>query len=338
MNAELLKCPGCSANLPPISYYQGAVTCEYCGATLMSLGGWPLPPPAPKEPPFAPNLPRAVVQGVPYALLGRLGRGDGSDVFLARRDSRLAELVVLKVARALADADLVAREYEVVSELHASDAQGSEHFSRLLPQPVAQGPLKDPGGVDRATAVYRWRSGFQHTFVDVLDAYKGGVDPRAAVWMWKRLLELLGFVHGSGYVHGAVLPPHLLVHPRDHGVVLVGWSSAGRFAAGRPLPARSARNQAFYPEALWNGAPCAPVMDLAMSARCMAYVLGGDAATGKVPGSVPAPLAELVRTQSDPDHRQALENAWLLKDRLDAAAREAFGPPKYIPFTLPGWR
>jgi hypothetical protein len=79
-------------------------------------------------------------------------------------------------------------------------------------------------------------------------------------------------------------------------------------------------------------------MDLAMSARCMAYVLGGDPATGKVPGSVPAPLAELVRTQSDPDHRQALENAWLLKDRLDAAAREAFGPPKYTPFTLPGWR
>ena len=43
MNAELLKCPSCSANLPPVSYYQGAVTCEYCGATVMSLGGWPLP-------------------------------------------------------------------------------------------------------------------------------------------------------------------------------------------------------------------------------------------------------------------------------------------------------
>lgn len=337
MDSQLLKCPGCGANLPPASYYKGALACEYCGATVMTFGGWPLPPPAVKEPPFAPDQPRATVAGVRYVLLGRLGRGEGSDVFLARRDARLTELVVLKIARAREDGDLVAREYEVVGELHGSDAQGAEHFSRLLPQPVAQGPVTDPGGLERAAAVYRWRSGFQHTFGDILDAYPAGVDPRAAVWLWKRMLELLGFVHSAGYVHGAVLPPHLLVHPRDHGVVLVGWSSALRYASGRPLPARSGRHEAFYPAAVWNGTPPTPATDLAMSARCLASVLGGDPATGSVPASVPAPLAELVRIQADPEHREAYEHAWLLKDRVDAAAREAFGPPRYIPFTLPGW-
>jgi hypothetical protein len=57
------------------------------------------------------------VAGTRYVLLGRLGRGDGCDMFLARRDARLTELAVLKVVRALSDADLVSREYEVLEAL-----------------------------------------------------------------------------------------------------------------------------------------------------------------------------------------------------------------------------
>ncbi len=70
----------------------------------------------------------------------------------------------------------------------------------------------------------------------------------------------------------------------------------------------------------------------------MAYVLGGEPASGKVPGNVPPALADLIRIHCDPDHREAIDRAWTLKERLDYAARESFGPPKYIPFTLPGWR
>ncbi|EAU66264.1 gp247, putative [Stigmatella aurantiaca DW4/3-1] len=338
MEYEMLKCPGCGAKFPPPAYLWGALTCEYCGATAVAAtGGWPLAPPPRPEPPFAPHLPRATVAGVRYVLLGRLGQGDGSDVFLARRDTRLSEQVVLKVARALETAGLVAREFEVVGELLGSKAQGAEHFSRLLPQPVAQGPVKDPEGTPRAAAVYRWRSGFQHTFSEVLDAYPSGVDPRAAVWMWKRVLEMLAFVHGSGYVHGAVLPPHLLVHPRDHGVVLVGWSSALRFASRQPLPARSQRHRPFYPPDVWDGAPPTPATDLAMSARSLVAVLGGEPETGQVPLSVPPPLADLLKRQVNPAPREALGDAWQLRSLLDAAAKEAFGPPRYTPFTLPGW-
>jgi hypothetical protein len=338
MNYELLKCPGCGANFPPPAYLWGALTCAYCGATAVAAtGGWPLAPPPPPETPYAPHLPRVTVAGVRYAVLGRLGRGDSSDVFLVRRDARLSELGVLKVVRAPEDAALIAREFEILGELLGSKAQGAEHFRRLLPQPVAQGPVKDPEGTPRAAAVYRWRSGFQHTFSEVLEVYPSGVDPRAAVWMWKRVLELLTFVHASGYVHGAVLPPHLLVHPRDHGVVLAGWPCAVRFASRQPLPAWSVRHRAFYPGDVWDGAPPTPATDLAMSARSLVAVLGGDPETGRVPTAVPPPLADLLKIQVNPGHREALDDAWRLKERLDAAAKEAFGPPRYTPFTLPGW-
>lgn len=339
MSLVLLKCPGCGANLPPPSAPNGVLVCEYCGAMSAASGAmtWPLPRPEEDEL-FDPLRTRAFVAGMRYVLLGRLGRGDSSDVFLARRDTRLTELVVLKVARALSDADLIAREYEVLSELNGSSAQGAEHFSRLLPQPVAHGEAKDGEGTRRPAAVYLWRSGFQHTFVHALEAHSGGVDPRAAVWMWKRTLELLGFVHRSGYVHGAVLPPHLLVHPRDHGVVLVGWCSAQRHTRSRPLPATSSAWRAFYPEDVWQGAAPSTATDLAMCTRSVAYVLGGDPASGRVPGSVPEPLARLIRTHSDPSHREVTDDAWHLKERVDAAAREAFGPPRFVHFSMPGWR
>jgi hypothetical protein len=340
MELRLLKCPGCGAKLPLPSAPNGILVCEYCGAMVSASGAavWPMPARPADDPPFAPDRPRVTVAGTRYVLLGRLGRGDGSDVYLARRDARITELVVLKVARALQDSDLVAREYEVLEELNRSTAQGAEHFSRLLPQPVAQGPVKDPVGGSRAAAVYRWSSGFQHTLTEVREVYPGGVDPRAAVWMWKRVLELLGFVHRGGFVHGAVLPPHLLVHPRDHGVILVGWSCAGRFDTWRALPATSAAHEAFYPPAVWKGEAALPTTDLIMCARSIAWVLGGDPESGTVPVGVPPPLADLLRKQCDARYGEPTGDAWRVKELVDAAARECFGPPRYVPFTLPGWR
>ncbi|MCY0996831.1 hypothetical protein OWM54_06720 [Myxococcus sp. MISCRS1] len=339
MELQLLKCPGCGANLPPPASANGILTCAYCGAMVSAKGVavWPKPARPADDPPFAPDRPRVTVAGTRYVLLGRLGQGDSCDVFLARRDARITEMVVLKVARALSDGDLVAREYEILEELQGSSAQGAEHFTRLLPQPVARGKVKDPVGTARPAAVYRWMSGFQHSLTELRQVSPEGIDPRAAVWMWKRALEVLGFVHRAGYVHGAVLPPHLLVHPRDHGVMLVGWSNATRYHSTLALPSASVAHPDFYPEALLDGATPSPATDLAMLARCLAWVLGGTAATGLAPSKVPAPLVALLRDQARLQGGARVD-AWSVKEEVSRAALEAFGPPRFVPFTLPGWR
>ena len=59
--------------------------------------------------------------------------------------------------------------------------------------------------------------------VNLGDIASGGVDPRDAAWMWRRLLVALGFAHRAGVLHGAVLPEHVLIHPGEHGLVLVDW-------------------------------------------------------------------------------------------------------------------
>jgi hypothetical protein len=239
-------------------------------------------------------------------VLGCIARGEASDVFLGRRDGRFTELVVIKALRTRAQQDLFAHEEEALEALEKSGAQGAPHFTRLVPQRVAFGTARlgmNGEAGEHMVAVHRYRSGFVHTWDDVAASYPQGIAPEACVWMWKRVLELLGFIHASGWVHGAVVSPHLLVHARDHGVVLVGFSRAARASAATPST------------------------DVAMSARAVLRLIGASRAT------LAKPLGDLLDEQA----RTPSDAAWLVRDKLDAVARDVFGPPKYVPFQMPGW-
>jgi hypothetical protein len=289
-------------------------------------------------------FPRWAVAGEVYAVEGVLGFGDGSDVYLARRDHRVTERVVLKVLRAAQDADLLAREATALQALGRSAAQGHEHFATRLPQWVASGTVAREDGGRSAVNVTRWRSGFVHTLAEVQRHYPRGVEPSAALWLWKRALELLGFVHRAGYVHGAVLPPHLLVHAWDHGVTLCGWGQAVRVRPGsvlgtEPLPSTSQGHQAYYPRAVWEGTaePPSAALDLTMTARCVLGALGGDPARGTSPPGVPAPLARLLETYADERARGRSDDAWAALREVEAAGRAFQGPARYHPLAMPGW-
>lgn len=338
MTITVLECPHCGAGLPLEAVASGVYVCTYCKrALLIHAESWrPRPAVEAVDPPAFPDRPRVKVGDATYIVHGRLAQGEGCDVFLGQRDARITEMVVLKVLRALKDRDLLAREWKSLAALQSSSAQGAEHFTTLLPQPVQHAPVL--GESERMVSVFRWRSGFQHTFEDIRKAFPEGVEGQTAVWLWKRTLELLGFIHRSGYVHGAILPAHLLVHPRDHGVVLCGFSRATRYFAASPekLPATSAGAESFYPSEVWRGEAPSPSTDLTMVARCVTWVLSGDAL--RVPESVPAPIRNLLEAYGACEGRRPTEEAWDLMGIVGIAGKQAYGPPRYHPFKMPGWR
>src|SRR6185503_21050634 len=55
---------------------------------------------------------------------------------------------------------------------------------------------------------------------------KESLDPRHLVWMLKRLLTAIRLTNKAGYVHGAILPQHVLIQPESHTVKLIGWTHA----------------------------------------------------------------------------------------------------------------
>lgn len=228
--ALALDCPHCGGALPPRAV-RVVVTCPYCERAV-SLDGVIVRAASfrkARERDVGSEEPgeRVTVAGVGYVLGPHVASGASSEVYQARRVGRCTERVIIKRLRVRDDADLLEREWRTLRLLASSTAAGHQTFRALVPEPVARGEIHgDPALVTRA------KSGFVHTLDDALSAYPDGLDPRHAVWIWRRILEVLGFVHASGLVHGAVLPEHVVLHARDHGAALVGWSAAGR--AGEP--------------------------------------------------------------------------------------------------------
>ena len=324
-------CPRCGAPMPPPSAVR-TQRCPYCRVALAPANGVWRPANEDDDTSYGDDRePRLWIGGHRYALVGRLARGEGSDVFLGRRDEALAARVVVKVLRARDGADRLAHEEHVLEALASATAQGAPHFTRLVPERIAFGSARlGPNGTggERMVALRRWRPGFVHTIDDVRRAHGDTLEPAHVVWMWKRVLESLGFVHAAGFVHGAVLPAHLLVNARDHGVALAGFSRSVH--PGTPLPAFTRAAKAFYPDDVWTGAAANVRSDLAMSARAMLYVLGGDPL--RAPARVPPPFARLLETTAVAPWAN---DAWALVEDAKNVARDVFGPPQFVPFTMP---
>jgi hypothetical protein len=201
--------------------------------------------------------------------------------------------------------------------LHGAADASSAGLAARLPTPIALGPDKRDG-IERQVAVYEWMAGFVHSLEAVKAAWPGGVDGRIGTWMLRRLLELLGYVHRAGYVHGAVLPPHVLVHPRDHGATLVGWGTAAR--VGQPVTAIPRAWSGWY-----DGPAVSPATDVRQAARSVAWVTS----------SFDEPMASLVAGLAG---GRGPGDAWEALERLEEASRAAYGPPSYNPLAMPGWQ
>ena len=263
------------------------------------------------------------VAGRGYRLLGRIATGHSTDVLLAERVAALRGRVVVKVLRADTDADLLAAESRVLQALASSSALGASHFRRLVPEWVAGGDADAGAGGPRPAIVTRWASGFVHTLEDVREQHGASLDLRHAIWIWRRLLEILAWVHRSGFRHGALLPQHVLVHARDHGVRLVGFSLASELG----VPARPVADPR-YPSLQRGDA------DVAASARLVSWLLGAEDGLA-VPDRVPESFATVLRREATHDGVPAdpLALAKEVRDVADAI----YGPPKFVPLTMAGW-
>jgi len=263
-----------------------------------------------------------------------IAHGDISDVYTGQRARWPTELVLLKFLRDHKDIDLFDNEWAALQSLHGSDAPGADEFTTLIPQPIIQGDISTGSYKGKRISIFRWMSGFRHPLGEVMQAYPKGIPPRASIWMWRRILEVLSFIHASGMVHGAVLPPHLLIQENEHGMRLVGYSCCGR--TGEKLRTISQGFENFYPQVKQSKLGLTTQLDLSMSARCMAAVLGGDPASVSLPSEVPAPLAKIVqRVALTKPTGAPSEIAWSIREELGEMAEKVYGPPQFIPIVMP---
>jgi hypothetical protein len=229
---------------------------------------------------------------------------------------------LLKLVRDPADNDLIRRETLALGRLMTTvEPQFLAYFPRLL---SAQRQT-DPGtGVQRRANVVGELGGFV-SLRQVRAAYPAGIDPRDAAWMWRRLLVALGAANRAGLIHGAVLPEHVLIHPAQHGLVLIDWCYSGPVSAAR-LPAVVGRYAAWYPPEVLAGATPGPDLDVWLAARCL---------TELTADRIPAAMAAFARACLLANPRRRPQDAWALLAEFDELLARLYGPRTFRPFAVP---
>lgn len=334
-----IMCPQCNAPLAPHNFAR-SVVCSYCGTTVRldesSVSAaifhkaflvW--------NSPESYRIPSWISIGDSHWAIDKcIAHGDTSDVYIGKRARWPTELVILKILRDSQNVNLFDNEWNALQVLRQSEAPGADTFTMLIPEPIIHGDITVGSFAGRRVSIFRWESGFHHTFNEVIQAYPQGIPPRASIWIWRRLLEVLSFIHASGMAHGAVLPSHLLIQENEHGVRLVGYSFAGRL--GNNLRTIPHGYESFYPQPTRFASKLTAQLDLVMSARCMVAVLGGNPTTASLPTTVPAQLAGIVqRIALSKPAGTVSEGAWTIREELGEIAKEVFGPSQFIPIVMP---
>ncbi|MER5332450.1 serine/threonine protein kinase [Micromonospora sp. NPDC002717] len=227
---------------------------------------------------------------------------------------------LLKLPRRPTDNDLMAREAHA---LRALAERGDPRYLPYVPRLVEEFRHRDPDtGAERRVTVLATAPGL-HDLTEVRRAYPDGLDARDAAWMWRRLLVALGLAHRAGVVHGAVLPPHVLIEPDGHGVVLVDWCFS--VVDGGAVPALVPGHEDWYPAEVVAKRPCGPGTDIAMATRCMTWLMGPRA---------PRELLAFAQGCLRPALNARPGDAWRLLRELDEVLDRLYGPRTFRPFTL----
>jgi hypothetical protein len=224
--------------------------------------------------------------------------------------------MLLKLPRRPGDNDLMQREAAALTAIaRSADPRHLPYVPRL----VESFRHRADGVERRANVISRVPAGF----VTLAEIGPGSLDPRDAAWIWRRLLVAIGLAHQAGVVHGAVFGHHVLVHPIEHGLVLVDWCQS--VPVGSPLTAALARHRDEYPPEVTARQPATEATDVYLATRCVAALMGD---------SPPRPIRAFIRGCTLAPQRQRPHDAWRLLAELDELLQRLYGPRKYRPLIL----
>ncbi len=169
------------------------------------------------------------------------------------------------------------------------------------------------------------------------------VDAQTGVWMFKRILSLLTWVHHFKLVHGAILPPHVLFYPdndegstlarpgknrfndpRTHSIRLIDWCYSVDFTKRTRLSSWVPAWKDHYPPEVIAKTSIGPTTDLYMAAMLINYLSG----------TLPPALEKVLVKCLKPNPAERYQKASEVFEDWKYAAKVAFGEPQWHDFVF----
>lgn len=334
MSIKQLSCPSCGSPLGKYRKPNEMFACRFCDATLV-VTDW-------KIDQLDGTAVTVITDRGRYTIADLLAKGDLCNLYLCGFKAGGQDWqAVFKIARDTADNDLVQNEARILRSLQG--AEGFREFNPFLPKLLESFIYQDsesanPRQVNILTLHEQIASPMElYSLEDVRNHHITGIHPKDMAWMWRRVLSVLGFAHNGGIIHGAVLPAHILIEPKDHKLALIDWSYAVRNPqkSGERIKAISTAYEKWYgPEVFAKEQPT-PGLDIHMAAKSMIYLLGIDPTTNAVPSGLEPDLQNIFGRCLEPDPRRRPQNAWELLETYDKIIERLWGPRQFREFTMP---
>lgn len=261
-----------------------------------------------------------------FAVHDLAARGDISNIYdVSYHDpspiSSAMHTAVLKMPRSPKNSDLVVNEISMLKRLK-EDVPAE--YQIYHPTMIDSFLHKDSAtGKARRAVVIDGLTGFV-SLREVLDAYPKGIHPRHVAWIARRLWIAIDTAHEAGIIHGAVLPEHVMIHPKMHGVVLIDWS----YAQDKGQKLKSAVPS--YLKLGWYGKSYDKPLDHRLDVRQASHTL--EALLGEQEVRPFRAFFNGCRVASAPTAGQLFEE-------FDDLLLRVYGKRKYVEFQMPaGWK
>jgi hypothetical protein len=168
------------------------------------------------------------------------------------------------------------------------------------------------------------------------DAYPGGLDPKDAAWIWRRLIAQALAGQVLGVVHGAIVPDHVLVHPGTHEPLHLGWVHSVEQPEERQARLTTVidRWRDWYPKEVFAREIPTLQTDLYMVGKTMLYLAGGNMAQNQLPRHYPTVMKDVVAQLIVADARSRPRDGHALLRTFTHSIRALWGTT-FRPLTLP---
>lgn len=243
---------------------------------------------------------------------------------------------ILKIARNSRDNDLLLTEKNTLEKIREKmKVKGAKDWPSTIPE-ITDSFLLDDEKTKRRVNVMEKFDGF-YSAEDIKKRLPSGVDARTIAWMWKRLLILLEWTNKAGFVHGAILPPHILFYPdnaggksrdiRKHSIRVIDWCYSIELKSRTKLSAWIPEYKDFYAPEIIDKEPLGVYTDLYMGAKTMMHLVDAK----NIPNSIYGSLLQC--TNFPPAKRP--QDIGKYFDEFTAILEKEYGRPKYHDFNLP---
>ncbi len=238
---------------------------------------------------------------------------------------------VFTIANHPTDNDLMENEAKALVALRKVDDDRAASYLNMLPEIIDSVDVKEANGRVRRANVFKSRPDGWVTLSEVIRAYPDGLDPRDMAWMFRRLLDILGYAHGRGIIHGQVTPDNILIGLGDiHEVCLVNWQAAIINPDDKSrIKIIDPKFKSLYPREVLEKEVPGPWTDLYMLARSLNQ-LNNATWHSRIRG--------FLQSCYLPDPRQRSRDAWKLRQEFTSLIDTLWGKREYRPLALPNRR